>query len=200
MGFKEEKTAAELLMGARTLPGEATDFNIPTLFNPTPAFDPYVSSKQSRDLEKDFERPGIKVNLECKTRTFVLWRPYEHCTRCQSALTSGELTLPPDGDITCPHVQEMEYREVINNILGGNALKQFEEFFMLKNGIRGVQLVWLEPDKNSLAQMKAEREKKRDPIWPPNPDEIFAQPLPEEKPSDKKPEEPPTGDSSAEVH
>lgn len=188
----EEKTAVELLQGARTYPGMDTDYSIPTLFNPTPPYDPFMDPK-SRDMEKNLERPGIKVNLECKTRTFVLWRPYEGCPRCQTAMNAGELQLPADGDISCVHIQESEYREVVNNILQGKAIKQFEEFFMLKNGVRGVQLVWLEPDKNSLAQMKAEKEKKKDPVWPPEPEEIFGRPLRQRKvsgesPSDNSPE------------
>lgn len=156
------------------MPGMRTDFDLPSIFSPTVD----LFAEEKKDVETE-EQPTAVPRMNCHTRTFTLWRPFEGCKRCKNAIEKGYLILPEDeGDYTCKHVQRKEYEEIINKIMRGRGIKQHEEFFMLGEGVRCVQIVWLEPDPEYLKELKAQQKKKEENrVYPPNPEKVFSQPV-----------------------
>lgn len=155
-------------------PGQDTDLKLPSLFSP--AHDIFAEVPKENKVEED--PPGLITRMKCFTRTFTLWRPFEQCSRCRKAIENGELLLPEDeGDYTCKHVQNKEYERIINKILAGKGIKQYEEFFTL-NDIRCVQLVWLEPDSEFLKELaKNKKIREENKVYPPDPEKVFAEPI-----------------------
>ena len=124
--------------------------------------------------ELDELQPGRQVRLVSFTKTFVLWRPWDKCGRCQTMLSTEEITLPDLGDWTCPHVQVEDYKETKDKTLRGDGLKELEEHFQLHDGTRCVQFSWLETDPEFLEEMKKKAEAEEDAVYPPDPEKAFA--------------------------
>lgn len=163
---------AELINSARQQPPRMSEeTEIPSLFSP-PEEKPPEDSYVVKELEKD--KPGRQVRLVSFTRTFVLWRPWQKCSRCNDMLKNGEMELPSIGDITCPHVQADEYKEIKDAILRGDGIKEFEEHFQLHDGTRCVQFSWLEADPEFLQELKERTKKKKDAVYPPDPEGVFS--------------------------
>ncbi len=171
-GTDSSKNAAQVLQDARILPGERTDGEIPTLFS-TGEKNPFVGDKVEENAL------GLKVKVESFVKTFVLWRPWEYCGRCARKIELEEGTLPEEaGDYTCPHVQIESYKKAKDRCLSGEGVVTHEEFFMLKNGTRCVQFVWLEADKAFLEDLERKQNVKDENwVYPPRPDKAFADPV-----------------------
>ncbi len=151
-------------------PGVATDFVLNTVFAPPNLFD------LAKDEEKEKKEKATKtapVTYDCHSQTFVLWRPPEECDYCKK-LPEPSLEGPHNFAI-CPHVQNQEYQDIVNSVITMKTILHFEDFFMLPNGTRCVQLVWL-----TVKKVKKPKEK---PVYPPNPEKVFAQK--DEEPKDK---------------
>jgi hypothetical protein len=86
---------------------------------------------------------GQSINCTGHSKVFVLWRPWTHCARCVRAIEHDEVTLPDEGDHSCPHVQTEDFEDVLNKCLSGDYLIQTQEYFTLQEGTRCVHMVWL---------------------------------------------------------
>jgi len=170
---RQDSTFATLVQSARDKPPRMSqETEIPSLFSP-PSDDSSKDSFVAKELTNN--KPGRQIRLVSFTRTFVLWRPWEKCSRCLEMLKQGEIELPSIGDMTCPHVQLAEYKEIKDAVLRGDGIKEFEEYFQLHDGTRCVQFSWLEADPEFLEKMKKEAQKNKDSVYPPNPEKVFNQ-------------------------
>lgn len=164
----EDKPLIDILHGARgedTSP-ELTMFDLPDFFSavsPNVAQSPRKTGKLAMD-----------INCVSFSKVFVLWRPWESCTRCKLDIADDKVVLPETGDYTCPHVQEQEYKAIKDMCLSGEAVLQKEEFFNVRSSdARCVHILWWRLDDASLEKMK--QRKRRDAVYPPNPEAAFAE-------------------------
>jgi len=149
-------------------PGVDTDFFLNTMFAPPSTPETAVETDKKEESSK-----ATEISYDCRTQTLVLWRPPEVCVHCKDSSDAAPLG---EGDLTvCPHVQTTQYQEVVNSVFTKKTILHFEEFFMLPNGTRCVQLVW-------LVVKKVDKPKEK-PVYPPNPEKVFAQK--DEEPKDK---------------
>ena len=111
------------------------------------------------------------------SKVFVLWRPYEMCSRCSNDINTGEVQIPIEGDYTCPHNDNPEYEKVVNLCLSGKGLLQKQEFFNRReNDARCVHIMWMIADPAHVAELeKKQKEKDKNVVYPPNPQKVFAE-------------------------
>lgn len=123
---------------------------------------------------------GPDTHCEAFTKVFVLWRPWEECARCLADMAAARIVIPTEGDYTCPHTQEVGYKEIKDVVLRGRYILQREDFFKLKSGALCAHLVWWVRDKN-FAKLLEEEEKERlkNQVYPP--DTSFQDPNEEKK-------------------
>jgi hypothetical protein len=118
-------------------------------------------------------KAGIELSYVSFSKVFVLWRPWEVCSRCSEALQdeNNKIKLPDTGDYVCPHVQEKEFKVIKDKCLAGDHLLDRQEYFNLRDGTRCVHISWLEVDPvkmKQLEKLKKVREK-MDNIYPHDP-------------------------------
>jgi len=100
---------------------------------------------------------AVELAYNSFSKVFVLWRPWKSCERCRQELEDDEnedAVLPVKGDYTCPHTQETDFKNVRDKILRGEAIRDQENFFFTADGERCVHILWLEPNPDSLRQLK----------------------------------------------
>jgi len=167
----------DLLSSARgEVPRMTEEVELPTLFSP-PADNVPLVAKEVENLQ-----PGRKVRMVSYLRTFVVWRPWSKCDRCKASIAKDEISLPDVGDYTCPHVQLVEYKEVKDRTLSGEALRENEEHFQLHDGTRCVEISWLETDPEFLEEMERKaKEAAEKAVYPPNPEAVFSKKDPDQK-------------------
>ncbi len=113
--------------------------------------------------------PAVKTHFLSFTKVFVLWRPWEKCTRCIRAIDADPSILPDNSDYTCPHTQEVAYKDIVDRGLGGTTVLTNKEAFNLPNGTRCIHLEWMEPDPDQKKKIEEEAEKKKKSrVWPPD--------------------------------
>ena len=140
---------------------------------------PSVFSKQENPFVKPGEKgSGPRLNYHAHSRVFTIWRDWETCSRCKDEMKSGSLQLPKTGDYTCPHVQNGEFKEVMDEILSGRSLMDRREYFYTDSGARCVHVTWLTPDQETVERLKkAEAYKEEHGVWPPNLKKAFEDPV-----------------------
>ena len=73
-------------------------------------------------------RRKMKVSQD----TFLIFRPWQMCRRCQKQVEDGELLLPEDSDLTCRHTRHAEYLALVNKLRNadrnGAARLSYDEF------------------------------------------------------------------------
>jgi hypothetical protein len=116
---------------------------------------------------------GIQLVYLSFSKVFVIWRPWESCSRCNEAIQdeSNKIKLPDVGDYVCPHVQEADFKTIRDKCLSGEFLLDRQEFFNLRDGTRCVHISWLEADAEKLKQMEQLKKvrEKMDNIYPHDP-------------------------------
>jgi len=160
---------SELAQKARTLPDtkEGAPSNVvelaPVFKPPKNADSPYIET----DVPDD--KPALQMHYLSFTKVFVLWRPWEKCKRCITAIDQGTVTLPEQSDYSCPHTQKVAYKEIIDRGLKGNAVLTAKEPFNLPNGTRCVHVEWMEPDPEQKKKIEKEmEERKKNRVYPPD--------------------------------
>jgi hypothetical protein len=115
----------------------------------------------------------LSDDLQCEafTKVFVLWRPWEECSRCTADVSNNIVVVPTTGEYTCPHNQEDEYKNVKDIALRGRYILQREEFFKLKDGTLCAHLVWVSRNKKFIAEATARaakaKEMLKNQVYPP---------------------------------
>ena len=164
---------------------------LPPVFETTEEAD----EREQKYIEKEVDpsKVGLETHFKGYSKVFVLYRPWEKCPRCQRAIADAEdkakeddsvkPLLPLDeGDYTCPHTHAKEYARVIDRSLRGDILLTMRDNFMTPDGVRRIQVEWLEadPDKQRELERKAKL-KKEQQVYPPDPEAAFAKGKPEPK-------------------
>jgi len=171
-------TAVEILQNARTLPGKNTDAELSTIFggSTTPA-SPFINAEEIQESKPT--KVALPMMVESFVRTFVIWRPWESCRRCLHAIEADESILPQDeGDYTCPHTQVKEFKRTKDACYQGNGAPTREDYSSLKNGTQIVTFAWIQPDENfRKKEEEKDAAKKKNRVFPPDPDAIFSAPL-----------------------
>jgi hypothetical protein len=103
---------------------------------------------------------GIDISVIDYTfhhRVFLIWRPWNKCSRCKDALDRGSLQLPETGDHVCPHTHLEEYRRVTQAMLDGGQLRQSIQESTLVDGSIQISLAWLVPkvDRKKVKELMA---------------------------------------------
>jgi hypothetical protein len=115
----------------------------------------------------DPNKMAIQVRVLHFSKTFVIWKPYESCPRCQAEFKRDSTILPDVGDYTCPHVQTTQYKEAMDKCLAGLGNLLHREHFMLPDGRRCVLMEWGETDPEFLKEQEAKAaEAKKNSIAP----------------------------------
>ena len=101
-------------------------------------------------------KAGIELSYRSFSKVFVLWRPWEVCSRCNEAINdeTNSVKLPEVGDYVCPHVQEEDFKIIRDKCLGGEYLLDRQEYFNLRDGTRCVHISWLEVDPVKIKQLE----------------------------------------------
>jgi len=165
----EEKSLVDILYAAKGGDNspEMMMFDLPNLFD--------VQQRPGAPPRPRAQTGKMTVDLNCVSfsKVLVLWRPWENCPRCQLAMTEGRVEFPEDGDYTCPHTQEKEYKAIKDLCLRGEAVLQKEEFFNVRsNDTRCVHILWWTLDEASMAKINAKKD--GNAVYPPNPEAAFA--------------------------
>jgi len=171
-------TAVEILQSSRTLPGENTDAELSTIFGGSAApASPFVNAEEIKDSTST--KVATPMLVESFVRTFVIWRPWESCRRCLHAIEADESILPADeGDYTCPHTQVREFKRTKDACYQGEGAPTREDYSSLKNGTQIVTFAWIQPDEKFKRQEAAKQAaKKKNQIFPPDPEAIFSAPI-----------------------
>lgn len=118
-----------------------------------------------------------QIRVHYSSRVFVLWKPYETCSRCTTDINKGDVVIPEEGEYTCPHNENTEYEKVVNLCLSGKALLQKQEFFNRRESdARCVHIMWMVADPAHIAELeRKQKEKEKDVVYPPNPKKVFAE-------------------------
>jgi len=164
-----------------SLPGVDTDYIIPSVFSGPASPDDFQDALNAQEIPAD-EGPYVpRMRMVSFVQTFTIWRPWNECSRCLHAIEEDITRLPQmEGDITCPHVQTVEYKAVKDKCLRGEGIVERETFSTLKDGTQIILFAWLEEDKEYLKKLKeAEAKKAETSVWPPNPELVFSQPIEE---------------------
>jgi len=98
---------------------------------------------------------AIAYDFTCRRAVFLIYRAYESCTRCVTAVGSGSVVLPPTGDYTCPHTQLPDYEAIINKTLSGEYLFGSENEVTQKDGSILISLKWFEKKLNQRRKTRA---------------------------------------------
>jgi len=163
----------QLIVEARTPPepaevGQGTAVELPALFEEPAKAAPVLASEVGED------KVSIEVAMQQNTEVFTLWRPWELCRRCMSAVATKAVELPETGDYTCPHVQSTEYKNIVDTCLRGDAVLTSKEMFNLPDGSRCVHIEWLVADAEAMRKLKRQTEgKKKNAIYPPDVEGAF---------------------------
>jgi hypothetical protein len=159
----------ELAQRARTIPsvpegGPSNVTEIHPVFKGNEVTDhPYIE----KEIPKGKAAP--KTHFLAFTKVFVLWRPWEKCARCLKAIDNDPSILPEYSDYSCPHTQQVAYKELIDRGLSGDSVLTSKEAFNLPNGTRCVHLEWIEPDPKQKKKIEeAEAKKKESRVYPPD--------------------------------
>lgn len=89
--------------------------------------------------------PGVAAfDFKVHRNVFTIFRPWPGCARCGQDFSTNKVTLPDEGDYTCPHVNKLEYETVCNDILAGKLLFGSEQEIAQKDGSVLVSLRWYE--------------------------------------------------------
>ena len=106
---------------------------------------------------------GTEVPLEFATETFTIFRPWNGCARCLSALESGEIQLPEDGDWRCPHTQEAEYMALVNQMLSGKILLLSRETYSHQETCtQYVRVEWAVKDETAVRRLESKKKRASD--------------------------------------
>lgn len=139
-----------------------------------PIKDPKVEENPHVERKIPDDKITVETHYLSHSKVFVLWRPWEACTRCTTAFQSDILSLPTDGDYICPHTSNDEYRKTVDSFLKGDALITLRESFTLQDGTRCMHMEWLTIDPVQLKKQKQlEREREENQVYPPNLEKAF---------------------------
>lgn len=118
---------------------------------------------------------GVETYLEANSKVFVIYRPWEKCSRCKEAISDGEISLPTDvGDHTCLHTQLDEYQAILNAGLKGDIVLTTKEAISTPDGVQRVHLEWLAPNEDRKRAIERKlRIKKTKAVYPPDVDAAF---------------------------
>ena len=61
-------------------------------------------------------RDGRRRRTRVSQDTFIVFRPWQGCNRCQKLVNEGSLELPEDGDHVCPHTRHRDYLHLMNQL------------------------------------------------------------------------------------
>jgi len=106
---------------------------------------PLGAGKHHRIVEEGEGIPGVVAyDYFIHRKGFVIYRPWDNCSRCTGALASGAVSLPDEGDISCPHTAISEYKRVVDEILSGKLIFGSEQELVQKDGSIVISLRWYE--------------------------------------------------------
>lgn len=86
---------------------------------------------------------------------FLIYRPWDGCRRCVEAMGNGTVTLPVDGDYTCPHTDLVKYQNILNRCLAGEYLAGGENELVQKDGSVVISMKWFEKKLNPRKNKKS---------------------------------------------
>lgn len=78
-----------------------------------------VRRMDAEDPRNPYVRPVQEMSFDLDHEVFLIYRPWEKCSRCIAALKNESLSLPPDGDHVCPHTRLKEYRQLLKDRSSG---------------------------------------------------------------------------------
>ena len=96
----------------------------------------------------------IAYDFTCRRDVYLIFRPYDGCNRCASAIAANNVSIPQTGDYTCPHTRLAEYEAVMNRTLAGEFLFGSENEVVQKDGSILISLKWFE---KKLSKKKKKR-------------------------------------------
>lgn len=115
----------------------------------------------------DREEPSQTYDFDHEV--FVIWRPWESCNRCWTAVKMEKLTLPDEGDYVCPHTRMSEYKGLLKKRSQGLCEFPAHESTTLKNGVIqvSVMIASRRAKETSTDGVKAKKETNGVPPRPP---------------------------------
>jgi hypothetical protein len=146
------------------VPTSGRAVQLPSLFDTEEVEEksPYI-----KEGKPELTKLGVETYMVFNSKVFVLYKPWETCSRCQEAAKAGQLDLD-SGDYTCPHTGNIEYQDIINMTLKGDSVLTTREFFTDMVGVRRVHVEWLTPDEKRKAELlREEKAKKDNQVYPP---------------------------------
>lgn len=87
---------------------------------------------------------------------YVIYRPWHTCRRCNDEMAKGAVTMPEDGDYTCPHTRRAAYLAQMQRFLSDGHLRLGQREETLMDGSIQVSVSWMVPqlDEKKLAEAK----------------------------------------------
>lgn len=81
--------------------------------------------------------------------TYVIFRPWQGCGRCQKAVEENGELLPDEGEYVCPHTRHAEYIRLVNRLRNAGPhgpMKLSAREFSNERGELYVTIAWEEPE------------------------------------------------------
>ena len=135
---------ATVLAKAQERPGaETAGRDLPDAFPFAPPADHKIVDTTDADPKAI---PGtVKYSYKIHRRVFMIWRPWESCTRCKDDIANQRVSIPDVGDYECAHNNKTEYENTQNDILAGRLLYGSEQEVVQRDGSIVISLRWYEP-------------------------------------------------------
>jgi len=117
-----------------------------------------VRGYRTIDSSKEMGIDGATaVDYASHRKVFLVYRPWDKCNRCANALANGKLDLPDDeGDLTCPHTQVNDYKEIVDKGLAGQLVLGSEQETVMRDGTIVVSLKYYE-QKINYKKLRAQK-------------------------------------------
>ena len=156
----DDNAFVENINKARVFPlGADAEYTLPTKFPTTETPSGPIGSLKADDL-------SIPIECDFFSKVFILWRPWQSCSRCVVAINTKETSLPEEGEYVCPHNQEKDYIAVMDIITKGKGILRYEERFNLVDGTRCAHVGWFKYTQAYLDKIKKYFAKEKDPLAP----------------------------------
>lgn len=123
---------------------------------------PQMQGHRIIDSTKEEGIEGVSAyDYASHRRVFLIYRPWNACPRCSDDLATQKVSLPDDGDITCPHTSLREYKETKDRALAGQLIWGAEQETTQRDGTIVVSAVWYESKINHKRKRALEKQLER---------------------------------------
>ena len=120
---------------------------------------PFVAEKTHRVVDStnlpNKVEGAVEYDYEIHRDVFLIFRPWENCSRCLAMLQ--QVTLPDDGDHICPHTRAAAHKKIYDKVLDGEFMLVSEREVDMRDGSIVVSTAWASRRPMSKQKLRKQR-------------------------------------------